>query len=275
MHPQQFVKLMKDCDVLNRNSNLEERNILVICSSETFKDKQRQKLTYSCFLACLMIISNKLETDDFKTFLQTDILTRAKTMLPIDIEEYKSDNNIQQLMNEFKWPLKEIFEFYSTHIDRRNVSHVISYHNFCQFTKNFGISGGSILSTYDIGKIFIASVAIDYDFTKFPALNFEQFINALLRCSSLLPSPDRSLKSDKLKGILYLMWKSSQVNGSTSYKVNHTTLLKAYFIIQGSHAFKSKFTIMWQKDGYDHYLAGAIPEMQPQNIFDIVSNLEI
>ena len=132
----------------------------------------------------------------------------------------------------------------------------LGYNEFLRFALDFNLSSNVILSTLEIGDIYLSSIKVTDGQENIRKLTFAEFWEALVRCALVAYSKiSNASPGDKIRGSFLYMWRS--INDTVPRAIEERRNVTTYMgdLINGSMAFNVKFTAMWAKDGYRDYLS--------------------
>lgn len=168
-----------------------------------FSETQAQ-MTYNDFLNALMRLAEKLyrkaETidDAFQQLLMENILPLASRRSPDPVTTHLEDPEVIGLFAHFDDALYSLYSFYATAADakrrvntasaksRRRVNTMkecLGYNEFLRFAMDFHLSSNVILSTLEIGDIYLSSIKTSDGQENIRKLTFTEFWEALVRCA--------------------------------------------------------------------------------------------
>jgi hypothetical protein len=281
----QFVKLSRECNIIKTKgigSGVTQADVNVVYIIEVkrrdrgFGRKQAQ-MTYNDFLNALMRLSSKVYPradtvdDAFQQLLMENVLPLASRRSPDPVSMHMENEEVQDLFAYFSDALFMLYQFYATAADakrRKNTNtrnarkHVnsmkecLGYNEFLRFALDFNLSSNVILSTLEIGDIYLSSIKVTDGQENIRKLTFAEFWEALVRCALVAYSKiSNASPGDKIRGLFLYMWRS--INDTVPRAIEERRNVTTYMgdLINGSMAFNVKFTAMWAKDGYRDYLS--------------------
>lgn len=281
----QFCKMAKQCLIMKTPDNpqgLTPAIINVVYIAEVkrrdrrFAETQAQ-MTYNDFLNALMRLSEKLykhaETvdDAFQQLLMENVLPLASRRSPDPVATHMEDPEVVALFHYFDDALYSLYSFYATAADakrrtntstrkaRRRVNTMkecLGYNEFLRFAMDFHLSSNVILSTLEIGDIYLSSIKVTDGQENIRKLTFHEFWEALVRCALIAYSKISDAEpGDKVRGLFLYMWRA--INETVPRAIEDRNNITTYLgdLINGSMQFNVKFTSMWAKDGYRDYLS--------------------
>ena len=297
----QFVKLCRDCRIVRSIDNPKGVTTAIANVVYTAEVKRRDRkfnetqaqMTYNDFLNALMRLSTKVyprsETvdDAFQQLLMENVLPLASRRLPDPVAMHMENPEVVDLLNFFEDALYGIYSFYATAADAKRRSNTksamarhrvntmkecLGYNEFLRFAMDFHLSSSVILSTLEIGDIYLSSIKATDGQENIRKLTFHEFFEALVRCA--LVAYDKisgASVGDKVRGLFLYMWRA--INESVPRAIEERRNITTYMgdLISGSMAFNVKFTAMWAKDGYRDYLSPAVPAREEAR--DVLSRL--
>jgi hypothetical protein len=263
-------------------------------------------ITFTDYLQLLMDLAPDVhpESDSnvvFQRMLMENILPLASRRDPVDIAEYY-DEDVRHLLNEeFRDSLQSIFDYYCNDADRRRLQecaqdtrnrqsrleqgHVattsrrqmremvyqyrgtIGYKEYIQFCQDFSLCSTALLTSLEVGDIFLSSIPQHEGGDVVENMNFEEFVEALFRMSLVAykDAPASVTPLNKVKALLLFIWKvfnSAQTNGNTrkarnnprpsSNNANSGNMSSTNEF--GSGRLSDQFLEMWRREGFVEYL---------------------
>ena len=239
--------------------------------------RNQAQMTYNDFLNALMRLSSKVYPradtvdDAFQQLLMENVLPLASRRSPDPVSMHMENEEVQDLFAYFSDALFMLYQFYATAADakrRKNTNtrnarkHVnsmkecLGYNEFLRFALDFNLSSNVILSTLEIGDIYLSSIKVTDGQENIRKLTFAEFWEALVRCALVAYSKiSNASPGDKIRGLFLYMWRS--INDTVPRAIEERRNVTTYMgdLINGSMAFNVKFTAMWAKDGYRDYLS--------------------
>ncbi|KAA0160519.1 hypothetical protein FNF27_01454 [Cafeteria roenbergensis] len=137
-----------------------------------------------------------------------------------------------------------------------SMKNALSYAGFLKFAADFDLSSSVILSTLELGQIYLASLREVDPEAHIRKLTFDEFWDALLRCAIVAYSKiSKSGVADKLKGLFLYMWRA--INRSVPRAVTERRSVTTYAgdLMSGAMLFNKRFTALWQDDDFRDYLS--------------------
>jgi hypothetical protein len=231
----------------------------------------------------------KRSTDDaFRRLLLSNVLPYAQRRSPAfpDLSEIDASDEMQELHMIFSDALEQIFQFYATGSDaahgtssrfstmtspsrstrgREDAPHMgtasnsmknaLSYPAFLKFAADFDLSNSVILSTLEIGNVYLSSVRETNPELHVRKLTFDEFWDALIRCSQVAYTKiSSSDPAGKLKGLFLYMWRAIKGSVPRAFTQRRATSTYAGDLISGAMLFNKRFAAMWHDDEYRDYL---------------------
>lgn len=133
----------------------------------------------------------------------------------------------------------------------------LGYAEFLRFAQAFDLSSNTILSTIELGDIYLSSIKAADPSASMHKLTFPEFWEALVRCSLVAYSKISSVTIvDKIRGLLLYMWRA--INGSVPKAwsdVRRAGSTNPGDLLAGAMLFNKRFTAVWAADGYRDYLS--------------------
>ena len=281
----QFVKLSRECNIIKTKgivSGVTQADVNVVYIIEVKRrdrgfGRNQAQMTYNDFLNALMRLSSKVYPradtvdDAFQQLLMENVLPLASRRSPDPVSMHMENEEVQDLFAYFSDALFMLYQFYATAADakrRKNTNtrnarkHVnsmkecLGYNEFLRFALDFNLSSNVILSTLEIGDIYLSSIKVTDGQENIRKLTFAEFWEALVRCALVAYSKiSNASPGDKIRGLFLYMWRS--INDTVPRAIEERRNVTTYMgdLINGSMAFNVKFTAMWAKDGYRDYLS--------------------
>ena len=143
------------------------------------------------------------------------------------------------------------------------LSQAIGYPEFLKFATDFDLSNSVILSTLEIGDIFLSSIrTVDHGST-IRKLTFPEFWEALVRCALVAYSKiSDSSVIDKIRGLFLYMWRAINRSVPRAFAERRNVSTYAGDLLAGAMLFNKRFTAAWAADGYRDYLAPDAPPLE-------------
>jgi|TARA_B100000795_G_C22765940_1_gene425700 hypothetical protein len=238
-------------------------------------------MTYNDFLNAFMRLAEKLYhtadtiDDAFQQLLMENVLPLASRRSPDPVATHMEDPEVIGMFEYFDDSLYALYSFYASAADakrrtntktknsRRRVNTMkecLGYNEFLKFAQNFHLSSNVILSTLEIGDIYLSSIKATDGQENIRKLTFPEFWEALVRCALIAYSKiSDASPGDKVRGLFLYMWRA--INDTVPRAMAAHNSMSTYMgdLISGSMQFTVKFTAMWAKDGYRDYLS---PEVE-------------
>jgi hypothetical protein len=271
-------------------------------------------------LAVKVYPRSKRVDDAFQRLLMDNILPLASRRRPDAVDMFLENEDVNRLLDYYRDALEQIFAFYATSDKRTHAAMAayagtrggsslgysgkspmratkavntmkgaLGYGEFLKFASDFDLANSVILSTIELGDIYLSSIkAVEPDST-IRKLTFVEFWEALVRCSLVAYSKisDTSVL-DKVRGLLLYMWRSINKNVPKAFtdRRNVSTYAGAFGaalasfhfsspdpprpsltplpsprpspagdLLSGAMLFNKRFTAAWAQDGYRDYLS--------------------
>jgi hypothetical protein len=277
-------------------SPLVEADVVVAYTAEVKRRREgksvraAQKMDFSDFLTSLMKLSVKVYPnharrsvdESFQRLLLRNVLPLADRRNPgyFDISVYETDTQILELREIFSDALEQIFQFYATGSDAKpskspsktdtlarssvsvmghasnSMKNALSYGAFLRFAADFDLSNSVILSTLELGDIYLSSLKEIEPESHIRKLTFGEFWDALLRCALVAYSKISSAPpADKLKGLFLYMWRAINRSVPKAFSERRSVTTYAGDLIAGAMLFNRRFTALWHEDDYRDYLS--------------------
>ena len=280
----QFVKLSRECNIIKSKGSIgvTQADVNVVYIIEVKRrdrgfGRNQAQMTYNDFLNALMRLSSKVYPkadtvdDAFQQLLMENVLPLASRRSPDPVSMHMENEEVQDLFAYFSDALYMLYQFYATAADakRRKNTHsrnarkhvnsmkeCLGYNEFLRFALDFNLSSNVILSTLEIGDIYLSSIKVTDGQENIRKLTFAEFWEALVRCALVAYSKiSNASPGDKIRGLFLYMWRS--INDTVPRAIEERRNVTTYMgdLINGSMAFNVKFTAMWAKDGYRDYLS--------------------
>jgi len=213
--------------------------------------------------------------DAFQQLLMENVLPLASRRSPDPVATHLEDPEVIGLFEYFDDALYSLYSFYASAADakrrtntksakaRRRVNTMkecLGYNEFLKFAMDFHLSSNVILSTLEIGDIYLSSIKATDGQENIRKLTFAEFWEALVRCALIAYSKiSDASPGDKVRGLFLYMWRA--INETVPRAMAAMNSMSTYMgdLISGSMQFNVKFTAMWAKDGYRDYLS---PEVE-------------
>jgi hypothetical protein len=126
-----------------------------------------------------------------------------------------------------------------------------------RFAADFDLSNNVILSTIELGDIYLSSIKSLAPGASVRKLNFSEFWETLLRCALVAYTKisDATI-TDKLRGLFLYMWRSINKSVPRAWADSRRTgTTNAGDLLAGAMLFNRRFTAHWAADGYRDYLS--------------------
>ena len=283
----QFVKMARECNIIKPGQKTDslgvtqaDVNVVYIVEVKR-KDRgfarNQAQMTYNDFLNALMRLSSRVYPradtvdDAFQQLLMENVLPLASRRSPDPVSMHMENEEVVDLFQYFQESLFMLYQFYATAADakrRKNTAkkesrkavnsmkECLGYNEFLRFAMDFHLSSNVILSTLEIGDIYLSSIKAAGGQENIRKLTFSEFWEALVRCALVAYSKiSVASPGDKVRGLFLYMWRS--INETVPRAIEERRNITTYMgdLINGSMAFNVKFTAMWAKDGYRDYLS--------------------
>ena len=114
----------------------------------------------------------------------------------------------------------------------------LGYNEFLRFALDFNLSSNVILSTLEIGDIYLSSIKVTDGQENIRKLTFAEFWEALVRCALVAYSKiSNASPGDKIRGLFLYMWRS--INDTVPRAIEERRNVTTYMgdLINGSMAF--------------------------------------
>jgi hypothetical protein len=192
------------------------------------------------------------------------------------------------LKSRYGRSLKKIFLFYgagqSRHKahDRRATSpNVLAYKDFVRFGTDFSMTRSCLLTTVELGDVFLTCARSSSPTTNMRRLTFDEFWEAVVRCA-LVAYSDMKLQSrkaptkavgfhtfkvvspaDKLRNMFLFMWRTINNNVPRALGMHAADGTYTANLITGAQEFSSAFVADWKQKDFCDYLRDADTEELP------------
>jgi len=292
----QFVKLAKDTQIVGASGLTEADVNVVYTAEVTqlrASGDAKRKMNFNDFLTALMKLSvrvyprAKTVDDAFQQLLMDNILPSAARRCPDAVEMFLENEDVRKLFDYYRDALEQIFSFYATS-DKRTAAVIakpgygastgavsfsgrspsraaksvnsmkgaLGYNEFLKLAADFDLSNSVILSTIEIGDIYLSSIkAIEPDST-IRKLAFLEFWEALVRCALVAYSKiSGSTVIDKIRGLFLYMWRSMHRSVPMAFADRRNISTYAGDLLAGAMLFNKRFTAQWLADGRRDYLS--------------------
>ena len=137
----------------------------------------------------------------------------------------------------------------------------LGYAEFLKFAQAFDLSSSTILSTIELGDIYLSSIKSSDPNALMHKLTFPEFWEALVRCALVAYGKISAVTIvDKIRGLLLYMWRA--INGSVPKAwgdVRRGGSTNPGDLLAGAMLFNKRFTAVWAADGYRDYLSPPPP----------------
>jgi len=127
----------------------------------------------------------------------------------------------------------------------------LGYPEFLKFASDFDLSSSVILSTLELGDIYLSSVKAHDGHDTVRKLTFSEFWEALVRCALVAYSKisDATIV-DKIRGLFLYMWRTLNRNVAKVMVGRRNISTYAGDLLSGAMLFNKRFTAQWAADGY-------------------------
>jgi hypothetical protein len=133
----------------------------------------------------------------------------------------------------------------------------LGYAEFLKFAPAFDLSNNVILSTIELGDIYLSSIKTADPSATMRKLSFPEFWESLVRCALVAYSKISHVTIlDKIRGLMLYMWRA--INGSVPKAWadgRRAGTTNPGDLLAGAMLFNKKFTAAWAADGYRDYLS--------------------
>ena len=228
-----FVKLAKDCQMIRRN--VTAADIQVVYTAEVKrKDRQmsevQKMMSYNDFLNALMRLSTRVypaspSVDDaFQQLLMENVLPLASRRSPDPVAIHLEKEDVRDILDYFGDAIHSIFQFYATAADHKRrtdtsdkkktmkvntMKEALGYNEFLKFAVDFNLSSSQILSSLELGDIYLSSIKLSEGDGNIRKLTFLEFWEAVVRCALVAYSKiSEATIADKIMGLFLYMWRS-------------------------------------------------------------------
>ncbi len=235
----------------------------------------------------------KTVDDSFQQLLMDNILPAAARRCPDDVTHILENEDVRKLFEYYRDALEQIFSFYAS-ADKRtaavmakpgygmsssstsgtigagysgrsptratksvnSMKGALGYQEFLKLASDFDLSNSVILSTIELGDIFLSSIkAVEPDST-IRKLAFLEFWEALVRCALVAYSKiSGSTVIDKIRGLFLYMWRSINRSVPMAFSDRRNISTYAGDLLSGAMLFNKRFTAQWLADGRRDYLS--------------------
>lgn len=273
------MKLCRDCRIVG-GTGVREADVNVAYTAEVRRKDRKgiQRMTYNDFLTSLMKLSTKVypkapSVDDaFQQLLMEHVLPLASRRVPDNIEVFLNNEEVQAMYEYYADALEQIFQFYASTAAKKAGKRVksrpttggrkklntmkgaLGYAEFLKLASDFELSSSVLLSTLEIGDIYLSSVATSSPEDNVRKLTFDQFWESLVRSALLAYSKiSDATVIDKIRGLFLYMWRA--INKSVPERMERRDISTyAGDLLAGAMLFNKRFTAQWGADGYRDYL---------------------
>eukprot|EP00753_Platysulcus_tardus_P010386 PLAT2620.1.p1 GENE.PLAT2620.1~~PLAT2620.1.p1 ORF type:complete len:440 (+),score=160.43 PLAT2620.1:24-1322(+) len=255
-----------------------------------------RRMNFNEFLNAIMKLSKVLYPmaptidDAFQMVLMEHVLPLASRRTPKIVAGYMEEEEVASLLSYYSDALLQIFGFYSSSgggsggsrgsgsgsrgsggadggagsrtggskSSRRqnSMKSGMSYANFLKFSHDFNLSTSTILSTIEIGDIYLCATRAKEGADTVRKLRFPEFKECLIRAA--LVAYDKistATPRDKIQGLFLYMWRA--LNKAVPRAMVERSSLTTYAgdLMRGAMLFNNKFTTKWREDEYRDYLS--------------------
>ena len=224
-----------------------------------------KRMNYSDFLTALMKLSVKvyrdaLTVDDaFQRLLMENVLPLASRRCPDAVDVFLEDEEVAPLFAYYADAMLAIFQFYASNGEVKakaraaprakgsnTMKDALGYQEFLKFAADFSLSSSVILSTLEIGDIFLSSIKPVDGEHAVRKLTFREFREALVRCALVAYSKisDATI-IDKIRGLFLYMWRS--INKSIPKAFDQRRSVSTYHgdLLAGAMLFNKRCVGCW------------------------------
>lgn len=222
----------------------------------------------------------------FQRLLMDNVLPLASRRVPDNIDMFLEAEDVQRLFAYYSDALEGIFTFYATSDKRSAAALVASavkaghlaagpyagahsltvsgrsparatrtvntmkeamgYPEFLKFATDFDLSSSVILSTLEIGDIYLSSLRCPEHDSTIRKLTFPEFWEALVRCALVAYSKisDASVL-DKIRGLFLYMWRAINRSVPRAFSERRNVSTYAGDLLAGAMLFNKRFTAAW------------------------------
>ena len=136
-----------------------------------------------------------------------------------------------------------------------SMKNALGYKEFLKFASDFELSNSVILSTLELGDIYLSSLHDVAPDSRIRKLSFSEFWEALVRCALIAYSKiSDATVIDKIRGLFLYMWRAINKNVPKAFSHQRAVSTYAGDLIAGAMLFNKRFTAQWQRDGFRDYL---------------------
>lgn len=202
---------------------------------------------------------------------------------------------MQRLFAYFRDALEQIFQFYATNPNvtsspnkekmspsgssrspfsrvSNSMKSALGYQEFLKFASDFNLANSVLLSTRELGDVYLSSIHNIQPDASIRKLSFEEFWEALVRCAERAYAKiSNSSPLDRIRGLFLYMWRS--ITSNVPHAFTHRQGISTYAgdLLSGAMLFNKRFTAMWAEDGYRDYLSPERPREESGK--DVLSRL--
>lgn len=132
----------------------------------------------------------------------------------------------------------------------------LGYNEFLKFAVDFNLSSSQILSSLELGDIYLSSIRMSEGDGNVRKLTFLEFWEATVRCALVAYSKiSEATIADKIMGLFLYMWRSVNKNVPRAIAERRNISTYAGDLIIGATEFNKKFIERWSNEGYRDYLS--------------------
>lgn len=268
-------------------------------------------LTATMKLAVKVFPESKSVDEAFQRILVNNVLPKAWRRNPEPVDAILDDPDVQTLYQRFADALEQIFQFYasctigdeegrtiqraspkspggasgtlrstgSTALSTRgkmggtnSMKSALGYSEFLKFASDFDLSNSVILSTRELGDIYLSCLRMAKPGAHLAKLDFVGFWEALVRCAMRAYSKiSHSTPVDRVRGLFLYMWRSITRSVPRAFDERKSVTTYAGDLLAGAMLFNKRFTAMWADDDYRDYLVPVA--MKEESGKDVLSRL--
>lgn len=221
-----------------------------------------------------------VEHVNLSSFLSLSLAVLShRNVEPLDDVLY--DPDVQRLYAFFRDALEQIFQFYASNPNvsspgakrespkasrspfsraSNSMKSALGYPEFLKFASDFNLANSVLLSTRELGDIYLSSIHNIQPDATLRKLSFDEFWESLVRCAERAYGKiSHASPLDRIRGLFLYMWRSITVN--VPHTVEHRQGISTYAgdLLSGAMLFNKRFTAMWAQDGYRDYLSPDAP----------------
>ena len=170
-----------------------------------------------------------------------------------------------------------VFSKSRTATGNNKMTEALSYSDFLKFAMDFHLSSTIILSSIEIGDIYLTVIRSGKGQAQsglVRKLSFEEFMEAIVRCAITAYSKiSKSSVADKLRGLFLYMWRAINKTVPKALEYRKGTSTYGGDLMRGAMLFNSKFTSAWSADGFRDYLSPEVKIKDPARV--VLSRLSL